>query len=180
MRSFAAAALVVALVGAPASGLAASQSRYTPTDPSAATLAGSAVVTECRSGDPWIDYRVRLTDPAGATTSVDAVLVIEQGGRSATIPLGALTDGQATGRVPWSSVPGADADASASAVIRVVPSTAAPLRLPVAAPDCDAPSGVSALALTGVSGWAPMLGVLGAAIVAAGVFLRIRGRRRAE
>src|SRR3546814_16421559 len=59
------------------------------------------IVTECRSGDPWIDYRVQLTDPDGSIVGGNAVLVIERGSRSATIALGALTEGTVSGRVPW-------------------------------------------------------------------------------
>src|SRR3546814_19183421 len=87
-------------MGAPLAAGVASDSRYTPVDPSAATLAGSAIVTECRSGDPWIDYRVQLTDPDGSIVGGTAVLVIDRGSRSATIALGALTEGTVSGPVP--------------------------------------------------------------------------------
>jgi hypothetical protein len=175
MRTFAAAALVVALVGAPTAGLAASQTRYTPTDPSAPTLAGSSVVMECRSGDPWIDYRVQLVDPEGQTAAADAVLVIQREGRSTTVPLGTLTGGAVSGSIPWPYPP--EEGTSASAVVRAVPSHALPLRMPLAAQDCDSAAGV--LAVTGIGGWAPMLGAAGVALVAAGAVLAIRLRRRA-
>lgn len=181
MRTFAAAMLVGVLMGAPLAAGVASDSRYTPVDPSAATLAGSAVVTECRSGDPWIDYRVQLTDPDGSIVGGNAVLVIERGSRSTSIALGALTEGTVSGRVPWPSVALADAasDPSVTAVLRVEPSVAAPLRVPLAVSDCDPVASPVTLAVTGLAAWVPALGVIGAALVAAGVTLGVVRRRRA-
>jgi LPXTG-motif cell wall-anchored protein len=181
MRTFAAATLVAVLMGAPLAAGIASDSRYTPGDPSAATLAGSALVTECRSGDPWIDYRVQVTDPSGSIVGGNAVLVLELGSRTTTVPLGALADGTVSGSVPWPADAAVDAasDPSVTAILRVEPSVAAPLSMPLAVTDCDAVASAASLPLTGLAAWVPALGVVGAALVAAGVSLGLLRRRRA-
>lgn len=178
MRTFAAAALVGVLLGGPLTATAASDSRYTPVDPSSPTLAGSAVVTECRSGDPWIDYRVEVTDPSGGVVAGDAVLVLELGGRSATVPLGALTDGTVAGSVPWPAEAAAAVGGAGTAVIRVEPSVAPALRLPLTVADCDPDALAAALPSTGLPSWVPGLGVVGVGLVAGGVALGLLRRRR--
>src|SRR3546814_10347334 len=124
------------------------------------------IVTECRSGDPWIDYRVQLTDPDGSIVGGNAVLVIERESRSATIALGALTEGTVSGRVPWPATALADAasDPSVTAVLRVEPSVAEPLRVPLAVSDCDPDASSATLAVTGLAAWVPALGVIGAGL----------------
>jgi LPXTG-motif cell wall-anchored protein len=159
---------------------AVSQSRYTPDDPSSPTLAGSAVVTECRTGDPWIDYRVQVTDPSGVGITGEALLVLELGSRSTTVALGTLTNGVVEGHVPWpaEAVAAAAGDPSVTAVIRVEPSVASPLRLPLAVEDCDPAPAAAALPLTGLPAWVPALGVVGIGLVAAGATLGLLRRRR--
>lgn len=178
MRTLAAAALVGVLLGGPLTATAASNSRYTPVDPSSPTLAGSAVVADCRSGKPWIDYRIRVTDPSGGVLAADAVLVLEIGGRAATVPLGALTDGAVSGSVPWPADASAADGGYGTAVIRLEPSVAPSLRLPLAVVDCDPEPLAAALPATGLPACMPALGVVGIGLVAAGTTLGLLRRRR--
>jgi hypothetical protein len=174
MRMFASAVLVGVLLGAPVTANAA-EGNYTPVNPSAPTLAGSAVSTGCADGAAWIDYRVQVTDPPEGVVA-DAVLQLGSGARSVTVPLGAVTSAGVAGRV---AVPqGAMAAGSSSATIRLEPQIADPLTMPVSAPACAQPAALGALAATGLPSWVPMLGIAGVMLVVAGALVRPFRRRR--
>jgi hypothetical protein len=177
MRRFAAAVIVGALMGAPATAYAA-DGNYTPDDPSAATLAGSVVTCECRSEERWIDYRVQVTAPDGHEISGEAVLALDVGARTVTVPLGELDDGAVAGRVAWPGEPG-EVDPVIDATVSVEPAVIAPLAVPLAVPACDAEvAAASILPATGVAGWVVPLGILGALLLAGGVVLRAVRRTR--
>jgi hypothetical protein len=176
MRMLAGAVLVGALLTAPMTASAA-ENNYTPVDPSAPTLAGSAVVSGCQDGDPVIDYRVRVTDPPDGTIA-DAVLVLGSGSRAVSVPLGTVTAAGISGRVAWPQ--SALADPGATATITLTPQVADPVSLPLSAPTCAQPAALGALAATGMPDWVPVLGIAGVVLVVAGAVLRPFRRRRRE
>ncbi|KAA9150383.1 hypothetical protein F6B41_10105 [Microbacterium lushaniae] len=180
MRTIAAAVFVGVLMGAPVTAGVATESRYTPVDPSTATLAGSAVVMECRSGDSWIDYRVQLTVPDDESVVATALLVVESTDRTETVSLGEVTEGATSGqvRVPAEAAALTAADPSASVTIRLEPSSAPALRVPLAASSCATAALPATLPFTGLEPWVPALGAVGVALVAAGTAVTVLRRRR--
>ncbi|MCK6068058.1 MULTISPECIES: hypothetical protein [Microbacterium] len=180
MRSIAAAVFVGVLMGAPVTAGVATESRYTPVDPSTATLAGSAVAMECRSGDPWLDYRVQLTAADDESVAATALLVVESGGRTETVSLGEVTEGTTSGevRVPADAAALAAADPSASATIQLEPSGAPALRVPLASSACAMAALPVTLPFTGLEPWVPALGAVGVALLAAGIAVSMLRRRR--
>ncbi|WP_125131206.1 hypothetical protein [Microbacterium sp. 10M-3C3] len=174
MRTIASAVLVGVLLGAPAT-VNAAEGNYTPVNPSAPTLAGSAVAAGCSTGDPIIDYRVQVTDPPDGVVA-DATLVLGTGSRAVTVALGTVTAAGISGSVPWPS--DAMADPSTTATIRLEPQVADPLTLPLSATTCAQPAALGGLAATGLPSWVPALGIVGVALVAFGAVLRPFRRRR--
>ncbi|MBN9189387.1 MAG: cell wall protein [Microbacterium sp.] len=99
-----AAALTIAL---PTAALAADDN-YTPSTPTAPTLAGSSAAGACEGNVPWITYKVTMTDPDNQATSHTAYLVLSDGTNTTSILLGDLVDNQLSGKVLW---PGASVGA---------------------------------------------------------------------
>jgi len=111
MRRYALSAVlaVVLLSGGATAAAAADSGNYGPNTPPSPSLSGSMVSPVCDANTPWIDYSVVLDDPNGTIPNPTARLVLSDGDQSTTIPLGALVDGQLSGRVLW---PGASVDAN--------------------------------------------------------------------
>lgn len=176
MRFIATAAIVGVLMGAPLTVHAASESNYTPDDPSAATLVGSVLTCECRSEERFIDYQVRVTAPDGQSAAGDAVLSLDLGARTVSVPLGTLSDGAVSGRIPWPGDPGV-VDPVVDATVTVAGVTP-PLAVPLSVPECDTALAASSLPATGLPGWVAPLGGVGALLLVTGVVVRSVRRSR--
>lgn len=104
----AAAASAVEGVDSPAPSPSASATGYQPTQPHAATLAGSRVSSTCVNNSPWIDYSVTLVDPDATATTHTAYLDLTDGANSTTLTLGQVaSNGTLSGRILW---PGASVE----------------------------------------------------------------------
>ncbi|HEX5730899.1 hypothetical protein [Microbacterium sp.] len=192
MRKWGMLLIAAALVAAPTAAHAGQDDNYTPVDPSQATLAGSVVTGDCRGGESWLDFVVSVTDPDDvAAETGDVTLVIEQSGRSVTVPLGALSDGSVAGSVPWPAAAdtmltrlpgGGTAATTVDGTIQVQPGSVPPLQYPITVPACGAQekSAIAALAATGSSGWTPALGLAGGALIAIGSLLAVLRLRRSR
>lgn len=164
-------------MGAPATAYAATDGNYTPDDPSGATLAGSVLTCECSSDERWIDYRVRVTAPDGHDLTGSAVLSLDLGARTVSVPLGELEDGTVAGRMAWPDDSG-EIDPVVNATVAVAGVTP-PLAVPLAVPACEAGvAGLAVLPATGLAGWVAPLGALGAVLVALGIVVRSTRRSR--
>ncbi|MGP3535724.1 hypothetical protein ACTU3I_13080 [Microbacterium sp. RD1] len=142
-----------------------------------ATLTGSAIYTECLQGDSWINYRVVATAPDGGDIAADAVLLLGTGTRTVSVPLGTLRAGELTGQVRWPR--DAQQDPAPVATLRLEPSIASPLAVPISGEACDpADPAAAALAVTGQSPWVPAIAAGGAVVLVAGVLLSVLRRRR--
>jgi LPXTG-motif cell wall-anchored protein len=75
--------------------------QYPPDNPTQPSLSGSSAVPTCAQDVPWISYEVLLTDPNNLSTSNVATLVLSNGSKSTTIPLGTLVNNRLTGTVLW-------------------------------------------------------------------------------
>jgi hypothetical protein len=177
VRRIAAAVVVGALMGAPGTAYAAN-GNYTPDDPSAPTLAGSVLTCACQSDERYIDYRVQVTAADGHEITGEAVLALEVGTRTLSVPLGDLQDGSVAGRIAWPGDPGA-VDPVVDATVSIPDAGIAPLAVPLAVPECaSAIAAGSSLPATGLAGWVAPLGAVGALLVALGVALGLVRRSR--
>lgn len=186
MRTWGTLLVAAVIVGAPVAAHADEKDIYTPDNPVSATLAGSVVTGECRNEETWLRYTVEVTSPEDVAAASGTVsLLIEDPSRDIRVPLGPLVDGSAVGSVPWPEAEEATlrrmtgdgtAPVTLRAVIRVQPAGLPALAVPVTIPTCDpAPA---ALAATGISGWMPTFGFVGAGLLAAGAAIGLLRRTR--